>query len=137
MSNPVQLLTESLASFRARVANLESKLSVQILYGSGHMVLATKGDLTLVLGRFSHPGHYDANAPRVFCSLDITPDHLCGVCLYPIEDATENARRASLNPEMAGYHFTTRHIRAEQERRLALSRDMVSFLETALAKLTA
>lgn len=135
MSDSKKLLTDSLASFRARVAELESKLAVQILYGSGHMILATKGDLTLVLGRFIRPGHYAPNAPRVFCSLDITPDHLCGVCLYPIEDATENARRCSQNPDMQGYAFTTRHIRKEQERRLAMRREMVTFLEGALAKL--
>ena len=140
MNDKASILASSLTSFRAKVAELEAKLSAQILYGSGYMILAdcpsTPGNImTVVLGTFDRPGHYAVNSPRVFCSLDITPDHLCGVCLYPAPDAWANIKRLQEDETLASLtNWQIRHIRAEQERRLANWREMVKTLEEIQAK---
>lgn len=137
MSDKASILAYSLASFRAKVAELESKLSIGVLYGQGHMILADapavgpSGPITLVLGSFDRPGHYAVNSPRVFCSLDITPDHLCGVSLWAKEDAERNIEGFKTQPELASLtNFRVRHIREEQTRRLANWREMVKHLES-------
>jgi hypothetical protein len=133
--NKSSIIESSLASFRAKVSELESKLSISTLYGSGYMILADcpstpENVMTVVLGTFDRPGHYAVNSPRVFCSLDITPDHLCGVCLYPREDALANIAILQADPTLASLSgWAIRHIREEQTRRLANWRDMVKTLE--------
>ena len=130
--NKSQIIADSLTSFRARITELESKLSVSVLYGQGYMVLAqTPGmESDLVLGRFDRPGHYAANSPQVFCSLDITPDHLCGVSLYDRETADKVIAQCQADPALSTLSFyRTRHIRTEQERRLTNWKDMVRVLE--------
>jgi len=130
--NKSSIIESSLASFRAKVSELESKLSIGVLYGQGYMILAKCEGMSseLVLGRFDRPGHYAANAPQVFCSLDITPDHLCGVSLYDTEQAARviaSCKGDSALSSVTGYSI--RHIREEQTRRLANWRDMVKTLE--------
>lgn len=130
------LIATSLASFRAKAAELADKLAIGVLYGSGHMILADKPiegidrSITLVLGSFDRPGHYAVNAPRCFCSLDITPDHLCGICLYPKGDAEANVAILRADSSLASLtNWRIRHIRAEQERRLVNWREMITHLE--------
>ncbi len=145
MSSPSDspaLLVSSLASFTQKRDALASKLEVSILYGQGFMVLAdsqgARDPITLVLGRFDRPGHYSVNSPQVFASLDITPDHLCGVSLYDPEQAARVMASCKADSHLSTLsNFRVRHIRAEQERRLANWREMVTFLESALAKLDA
>lgn len=126
-----QVLAEALASARASVTALESKLSVSVLYGSGYMILARHpGGFDVVLGSFDRPGHYAVNAPRCFVSLGLVPDHLCGVSLWPIEDAQRNIEGLKKDPMLAELTgFTVRHIRDEQTRRLTDARAMVAVLE--------
>jgi hypothetical protein len=137
--NKTTIISESLASFRARVAELESKLYNGVLYGQGYMVLARSAEMSseLVLGRFDRPGHYEANAKQCFCSLEITPDHLCGVSLYDRETAERVAEQCKADAYLTALSgYSVRHIRAEQERRLANWREMVAFIEAAQAKAT-
>jgi hypothetical protein len=130
--NKSSIIESSLASFRAKVSELENKLSIGVLYGQGYMILAKCEGMSseLVLGRFDRPGHYAANAPQVFCSLDITPDHLCGVSLYDREQAGRVISGCQKDPNLADLvSYSIRHIREEQTRRLANWRDMVKTLE--------
>lgn len=131
------LIATSLASFRAKASELQARLAIGILYGAGHMILADSPVegypgrfITLVLGRFDRPGHYAPNAPRVFCSLDLTTDTLCGVCLYPREDAEANVGKLRADHALTSLvNWRIRHIRAEQERRLVNWREMIAHLE--------
>lgn len=133
-----QLIADSLASFRARLTDLAGRLSVSVLYGSGYMILAdspvigseTGAVIALVLGRFERPGHYAPNAPRCFASLSLASDSLCGVCLYPREDAEINLFKMRADPTLASLtNWRVRHIRTEQEMRLVMLREMIATLE--------
>ena len=140
MNKTSQIIDESLRSFRSRAALLTGKLEIATLYGQGYMILAdakypSGNSFALVWGSFDRPGYYAPNVARSFCALDIVPDHLCGISLYSPESAEKVIAQMTTRQEFAELsNFRLRHIRAEQERRLALCRDMVKTLEDAARK---
>jgi hypothetical protein len=137
-SSPAALVATSLASFRATVAAMEKALDVSILYGSGFAVIMKEPFRDTVIERVAarvdpKTRVYSVNAAICWPTLDILPDHLCGLCLYTPESADRIV--ADLMAKGDGNTYGKRHIREIQTDRLARAREMVATLEGIAAKL--
>ncbi len=129
------LIARSLESFRATVTAMRAALDVNVLLGSGHAVTFTEtlaGGSTNVraLARVNPQTRaYEANAAQCWPTLDILPDHLCGLCLYSPEGAQRVIAQLTERGDFPGVTYAARHIRDIQADRLARALEMVATLE--------
>lgn len=137
------LIAKGLVSFRATVAAMESALAVNVLMGAGYAVTFTEklpggSENVRVLARVNPQTRaYEANAAQCWPSLDVLPDHLCGICLYPRETAEKAIAKLIARGDFPGVAYRARHIREIQGERLERARAMVATLEAIQAKIPA